>query len=637
MNKLIKPTHFSNILRFAFVIIISFMMLKPASATHVIGGEVYYECLDPATGFYRFTVKLYRDCYNGVPFFDDPIFVSVYDKNDNLVIKFNMALPPDDTLDNNTYNVCLYSPPDICVHEAVYQEDFFLPPGEFYMTYQRCCRNVIIQNIVNPSSVGFGFDIKIPDSTEALCNSSPYFNNYPPTIICLNEPFTYDHSATDPDGDSLVYYLCAPNDYSTGSLGIIPDPPGPPVVHFDVPYLGVYDSLYPIWAPVDSFKIDPVTGWMTGTPTLPGNYVVAVCATEYRDSVKLSTNKRDFQFNIAACLSDPLLGFTSEPDPCDNLKINFTYTGKPVESFFWDFGVDTIDSDTSIFKDPTYTYPDTGTYPVVLVVNQDYTCADTLSIDVTPPNPLRADFSWTKVCPWNTVFFQDQSDTNAYTGPITGWTWIYGDDDSSYIQNPSHIYADTITYATSLIITTANNCVDTGNLNVNFYPIPDVYAGSDVYITLGDDVELGAFGAATYNWSPPTALSSTTVYNPMASPFATTDYVVTGTSLNSCYNRDTVRVYVVDAQVEVPNAFSPNDDGVNDVIYLLAVGIIDVQEFKIFNRWGQVVFETSDILQGWDGMFNGQPQEMGNYAYYYKAMDRAGTLKEGSGDIALLR
>ena len=87
----------------------------------------------------------------------------------------------------------------------------------------------------------------------------------------------------------------------------------------------------------------------------------------------------------------------------------------------------------------------------------------------------------------------------------------------------------------------------------------------------------------------------------------------------------------------MPNAFSPNDDGVNDVIYLLAVGIIDVQEFKIFNRWGQVVFETSDILQGWDGMFNGQPQEMGNYAYYYKAMDRAGTLKEGSGDIALLR
>ncbi|HIB21749.1 MAG TPA: hypothetical protein EYO32_09615 [Rhodospirillales bacterium] len=514
MNKLIKPTHFSNILRFAFVIIISFMMLKPASATHVIGGEVYYECLDPATGFYRFTVKLYRDCYNGVPFFDDPIFVSVYDKNDNLVIKFNMALPPDDTLDNNTYNVCLYSPPDICVHEAVYQEDFFLPPGEFYMTYQRCCRNVIIQNIVNPSSVGFGFDIKIPDSTEALCNSSPYFNNYPPTIICLNEPFTYDHSATDPDGDSLVYYLCAPNDYSTGSLGIIPDPPGPPVVHFDVPYLGVYDSLYPIWAPVDSFKIDPVTGWMTGTPTLPGNYVVAVCATEYRDSVKLSTNKRDFQFNIAACLSDPLLGFTSEPDPCDNLKINFTYTGKPVESFFWDFGVDTIDSDTSIFKDPTYTYPDTGTYPVVLVVNQDYTCADTLSIDVTPPNPLRADFSWTKVCPWNTVFFQDQSDTNAYTGPITGWTWIYGDDDSSYIQNPSHIYADTITYATSLIITTANNCVDTGNLNVNFYPIPDVYAGSDVYITLGDDVELGAFGAATYNWSPPHSIEQ---YNSLQS------------------------------------------------------------------------------------------------------------------------
>ncbi len=456
------------------IVVILFTFNPKTSATHVMGGEVYYECLDPATNKYRFTVKLYRDCYNGVPFFDDPIFVSIYDINDNLVIQFNMSLPPNDTLDNETYNVCLYSPPDICVHTAVYQGDFFLPPGEFYMTYQRCCRNATIQNIQNPSATGFAFDIKIPDSTEAACNSSPYFNNYPPTIICLDEQFTYDHSATDPDGDSLVYYLCAPNQYNTASppagLGIIPDPSGPPSSNYNVTYAVPYDSAYPIWAPVDSFAIDPVTGWMTGTPEIPGNYVVAVCVSEYRNGILLSTNKRDFQFTVAQCLSDPQTAFISQPDPCDNLKINFTYTGNAVESFFWDFGVGTSISDTSIFQNPSYTFPDTGTYAVKLVVNQNYSCADTLTINVTPPNPLTADLS-VDSCTGDTVFFQDKSNTNVYAGSITSWIWIYGDgSNNDFIQNPSHVYSSAGTYIVTLIITTTNNCVDTVVISITTSP-----------------------------------------------------------------------------------------------------------------------------------------------------------------------
>ncbi|PCH96731.1 MAG: hypothetical protein COB85_03345 [Bacteroidetes bacterium] len=458
-------------MRILILIIIILINFNPkASATHIMGGEVYYECLDPATNKYRFTVKLYRDCYNGVPAFDDPIFVSLYDTNDNLVIKFNMALPPDDTLDNNTYNVCLYSPPDICVHEATYQEDFFLPPGEFYMTYQRCCRTIFVLNLDTPQVAGYGFDIRIPDSSEAYCNSSPYFNNNPPTITCLNEPFAYDHSATDPDGDSLVYYLCTPNEYNTSvppsGLGIIPDPPGPPSSNYDVTYLFPYESAYPIWAPNDSFVIDPVTGWMTGTPTQSGNYVVAVCVSEYRNGIFLSTNTRDFLFSVAQCLSDPNLGFMVQPDPCDNLKVNFMFTGNnAVQSFFWDFGDSSTNLDTSVLQNPSYTFPDTGTYQVMLVVNQDYTCADTLTINVTPPNALMANFSLVS-CSGDTVVFQDESVTNAYAGSITSWTWNFGDASSSTAQNPSHVYASAGTYSVMLITTTANNCVDTIQVNV---------------------------------------------------------------------------------------------------------------------------------------------------------------------------
>ncbi|HHZ64779.1 MAG TPA: T9SS type A sorting domain-containing protein [Flavobacteriales bacterium] len=329
------------------------------------------------------------------------------------------------------------------------------------MTYQRCCRNSALLNIDTPQVAGFGFDIRIPDSSEAYCNSSPYFNNYPPTIICLNEPFAYDHSATDSDGDSLVYYLCTPNDFDYNTWGIIPDPPGPPSINYDMAYLLPYDSAYPVWAPIDSFVIDPVTGWMTGTLEIPGNYVVAVCVSEYRNGVLLSTNKRDFPFHVAQCLSDPLTGFTSQPDLCNNLKVNFTYTGKAVQSFFWDFGISSSNSDTSVFQNPSFTFPDTGTYAVKLVVNQNYSCADTLTINVTPPNPLMADFSLVS-CSGDTVVFQDESVTNAYAGSITSWTWVYGDvSNNDFIQNPSHAYASPGTYVVTLIVTTANGCIDT--------------------------------------------------------------------------------------------------------------------------------------------------------------------------------
>jgi PKD repeat protein len=358
---------------------------------HVIGGEIDYECLNPAIGTRLFTVKLYRDCYGGVPTFVDTLYVSIYSKdslgNAILFIQMDMLLLSLDTLVNNTYNFCLFAPSDICVEEAVYQQLYVLPPGTYYLTYQRCCRNQDILNIPNPESVGYGFDIVVPDTDLAVCNSSPYYNNYPPTIICLDAPFEYDHSATDPDGDSLVYYLCAPKEYNTTTWGTIPNPSGPPSTNYAVNYEVPYDPSYPIMAPIDSFRIDPVTGLLTGTPTQTGRYIVGVCCSEYRNGVLLSTNNRDFQFNIAACLEDTLsLQYTWAPDSSDPCMINFTYQGSTVVSFDWNFGVDSITADTSDLENPSYTFPGLGTYTVSLVVNEAYSCADTLDIDVTVSN-----------------------------------------------------------------------------------------------------------------------------------------------------------------------------------------------------------------------------------------------------------
>jgi len=501
-----------------------------------------------------------------VPPFDDPIFLSDYDSLENLLIQFDIALPPFSTLVNNTYNLCLFSPPNVCVEEAVYTADYFLPPGKYHITYQRCCRNQDIINMFNPQGQGAGWDITIPEPSKAICNSSPFYNNYPPTIICVDDTFKYDHSATDPDGDSLVYYLCTPNDYNNGTWGIIPNPAGPPSSNFNVNYVPPYDSAYPIWAPTYPFQIDPQTGFLSGLPTQIGRYVVGVCASEYRNGVLLSTNKRDFQFNVAQCVEDVYSGFTVAPPDCDDLTVSFTNTSNKATFYHWDFGIDSLGTGTDIstVQHPTYTYPDYGNYNVAMVVNPGLSCADT-----------------------------------------------------------------------SLF-------------NVYLYDSPIADAGEDALISLGESVTIGGDTTAsggtppyTYLWTPGNSLDDPTLANPTASPSDTlsTSYTITVTDANGCQNIDidTVNIRAIDSRVVIPSAFTPNNDGRNDTLFLIALGIKELLEFKIFNRWGELVFETQDIKQGWDGKFKKEPQEIGRYVFFYIAETLLGDKREGKGDVALLR
>jgi hypothetical protein len=197
-------------------------------------------------------------------------------------------------------------------------------------------------------------------------------------------------------------------------------------------YISPFDSLYPITAPVDSFKIDPVTGLLTGTPTQTGRYVVAVCCSEYRNGVLLSTNSRDFQFNVAACLSGPFTYFSWAADTSDPCMMNFTYQGNTVGSFDWNFGVDSITSDTSDLEDPSYTFPGAGTYTVSLVVNKAYWCADTLDIEVTVSN-----------CPAVSVPESESDNENQlhlYPNPVSGSFTLYLEADDNQGDIQIHVY-----------------------------------------------------------------------------------------------------------------------------------------------------------------------------------------------------
>lgn len=363
------------------VCILSFFGLVDAKADHIIGGEFSYVCL--GNGEYEFFLKIYRDCYSSGADFDQPAAIGVFTQDNQFYNTYNkfptsiQAIEPDFGAD------CITYPPDICVEEGIYNFTLTLPENGvgYKVVYQRCCRNPTILNLNDPGSQGLTIVADVPPESIAECNSSPSYNDFPPVVICAQQELVFDHSATDPDGDSLVYELCSPFLGATENSPA-PNPPSTPPYNF-VNWGAGFTETDPIPGN-PGLSIDPVTGLLTGTPTQLGQFVVGVCVSEYRDGVLLSTNRRDFQFNITTCIfeTEAVIAEVDPADLCEGLTINFGNDSDLSNTFLWDFGVEGTNNDQSTIIAPSYTFPDTGTYIVTLVTNPGMVCSDTSTVEL---------------------------------------------------------------------------------------------------------------------------------------------------------------------------------------------------------------------------------------------------------------
>ncbi len=153
-------------------------------------------------------------------------------------------------------------------------------------------------------------------------------------------------------------------------------------------------------------------------------------------------------------------------------------------------------------------------------------------------------------------------------------------------------------------------------------------------------VQLKAVGADVYSWSPAANLSSSTIANPIAKPAITQQYTVVGTnSINNCKSRDTITVFVkspTNPTSYIPNTFTPNADGSNDCFRVRDFGTVKTVDLMIFNRYGNLVFQTKNANDCWDGSYKGQPAEVGNYVYYVKVLNDCGE-EIKKGNLLLLR
>lgn len=147
----------------------------------------------------------------------------------------------------------------------------------------------------------------------------------------------------------------------------------------------------------------------------------------------------------------------------------------------------------------------------------------------------------------------------------------------------------------------------------------------------------------TYSWSPADDLSCTDCPNPVANPFSTTTYYLTVQDSNGCTASDSIHVLInFEGKAYIPNAFSPNNDGLNDVFYVLSRCVTEVRMFRVFDRWGELVFEKSntppnDPLYGWNGKFRGKDMNADVFVYHIVVVLADGRTQEYKGDVTLLR
>ncbi|HTR30878.1 MAG TPA: gliding motility-associated C-terminal domain-containing protein [Puia sp.] len=200
-----------------------------------------------------------------------------------------------------------------------------------------------------------------------------------------------------------------------------------------------------------------------------------------------------------------------------------------------------------------------------------------------------------------------------------------------------------ITY--SLNVTDAAGCssLQPALVLVVVTPPPVVFAGDDTAILLGqtlqlDAVDVNGAGFTSYSWSPAIGLDNPSIQDPVATVTGDMTYVVTASTVAGCTGTDTIRIKAVTASdVVVPNAFSPNGDGRNDILRPHAIGIKDFKYFRVFNRWGQMVFSTTNEGEGWDGRVAGQVQPLGTYVWVVMGLDFAGKPVERRGTVVLVR
>ena len=281
----------------------------------------------------------------------------------------------------------------------------------------------------------------------------------------------------------------------------------------------------------------------------------------------------------------------------------------------------------------TVVYSGNTTSNVVLTVSTPAGCTakDSALVTVLPGNFI-TDLPSQSFCPHQTA-------TLVPVSTIAGVTYHWYP--SLYLNDSlssSPVISPISTTVYTIVATTINGCTDTASFTANVFPDAVINLGDSVTLFPGESYHIvPTTNCSSFSWFPPEGLSSIAVPDPVATPDVSTQYVVTATTENGCVVKDSISIYVsAESILGMPNAFTPGT-GDNKEYRIFLRGAANINHFRIYNRWGNLVFETKDINKGWDGSWKGAPQPFGVYIYEIEAVTSAGRTFKKTGNLTLLR
>lgn len=507
-------------------------------ATHIVGGEIMYKYLSNNTFNvnYRVSLYLYIDCDFGSPEAiaqDIQGFLNVYSYNKsqnrytlytnggNYYPLLNARTGP--TKVSSVNYSCIKNKPSVCVDKYTFTIDISVPKNNdgYVLSFERCCRNNSINNIINPESSGATYWTHIPGFSNNFVNSSPFFKSLPPNFLCTNAPLNFDHSATDEDGDSLVYELFQPY------LGASNNAPLPrentstnPSNYSNILWESNYSTYFNQIDGNPTLAIDPRTGRLTLTPTKTGQFVIGIKVIEYRNGVKIGETKRDFQFNVSECVFDVVASFFVPKLNCQGNAVTFNNLSQGGVKYYWDFGVSSKNDDTAITKNASYTYQTPGYYTVKLITYSSGPCRDSTLYDIQVKPNFKVNLPKdTLICgPFN---LQLKSDVNNKS-----YKWSTGATTESINVNKGGVY---------WIAVTENPCVSRDTMNI-INDLSYIDLGPDSVICRDSFVQFtydGKPGYVTYLWNDTTDKQSVFISR-------LGKYWVTVSNVNKCVSTDSI-------------------------------------------------------------------------------------------------
>ncbi|MGB1102085.1 MAG: gliding motility-associated C-terminal domain-containing protein [Crocinitomicaceae bacterium] len=367
-----------------------------------------------------------------------------------------------------------------------------------------------------------------------------------------------------------------------------------------------------------------VTDGIAFTPVGIGTTTYTVTGTDASTGCE---NTASVELTVAG--APTVTGSASEMEIC--LGESVVFTGSGAETYTWDGGVT---------DGVPFTPTDLGEFTFEVTGANAEGCTDTdeVTITVIDCEPVFANFAFdNNLCVGDCITLNNLSE-----GPVATYEWTFGgavDPDESSEASPTVCFTTVGTFTISLTVTSESGLTSSISTTMTVNEIPNITVQNDTIIDVGGEATLivVAPSTGTYTWIPEDGLSCPDCEITEASPQNTTTYQVYYIDENGCSDQDSVKVWVNFAHgIGVPSGFSPNGDGVNDILFVKGFGI-EALSFNIYNRYGELVFQSDNQNLGWDGTFKNRDENPGVFTWVlsYSMQDGSfGTLK---GNTTLVR